>query len=130
MAFSINVLSLRYFLALTILFFIKLYHDVGASFIPTVPSGPGDLPFLLFDPLNRLIGESFGFHSPAVVESHRIECEVELIRKIKGDLLRALGFNYSLILTEDDLFKFLDHRFRFLKVVVPGDRAISPATVM
>ena len=37
MAFSINVLSLRYFLALTILFFIKLYHDVGASFIPTAP---------------------------------------------------------------------------------------------
>ena len=69
--------------------------------ILTVPSGPGDLPFLLLDPLNRLIGESFGFHSPAVVESHRIECEVELIRKIKGDLLRALGFNYSLILTED-----------------------------
>ena len=32
MAFSINVLSLRYFLALTILFFIKLYHDVGPSY--------------------------------------------------------------------------------------------------
>ena len=35
--FSINVLSLSHFLASIILFFIRLYHDVGASFIPTVP---------------------------------------------------------------------------------------------